>query len=154
MIIQFIFLFIMNDFFFYWAHRLLHVPFFYKHIHKWHHEFSVTVAYSVIYAHPLEIIFGNQLTFMIPAFALGKKLHIVTYLCFFFYKVVNAHFAHSGFVLPINMGGYYPFQAGPDYHDFHHLKNQGNYGGRIKLWDSIFGTNRYYYQLKNNKKNQ
>ena len=109
MILQFLFLFVMNDFFFYWAHRLLHVPFFYKHIHKWHHEFSVTVAYAVIYAHPLEVIFGNQLTFMIPTLALGDKLHLVTYLCFFFYKVVNAHFAHSGFVLPINMGGYYPF---------------------------------------------
>ena len=46
---------------------------------------------------------------MIPALMLGDKLHLVTLSCFSFFKVVNAHFAHSGYVLPINMGGYYPF---------------------------------------------
>lgn len=32
------------------------------------------------------------------------------------------------------------------YHNFHHLKNIGNFGSMFIMWDSIFGTNSYYYK--------
>ena len=109
MILQFAYFFFTNDFFFYWAHRILHTPFLYKHIHKWHHELNVSLVYAVTLAHPLEIVFGNYLTYIIPALALGDKLHLITFMLFAFYKIINTHFIHSGYNLPINTGGYYPF---------------------------------------------
>ena len=50
-----------DDFLFYWLHRLCHVGVFYKYIHKQHHEFKHTVAIAVEWAHPLEEIFVNTL---------------------------------------------------------------------------------------------
>ena len=32
------------------------------------------------------------------------------------------------------------------YHNYHHLKNTGNFGSMFVIWDSIFGTNSYYYK--------
>lgn len=32
--------FIIEDFYFYWVHRLLHHPALYKHIHKVHHDYA------------------------------------------------------------------------------------------------------------------
>ena len=99
----------LDDFFFYWSHRILHHPQIYKYIHKQHHEFTVTLAWACIYAHPFEFIFGNQLTFMVPVLMLGEKIHLVTLVCFTFFKILNTHFAHSGYMLPVNLGGWLPF---------------------------------------------
>ena len=37
-VLQVYFSFMCEDFFFYWSHRTLHLPYFYKRIHKIHHE--------------------------------------------------------------------------------------------------------------------
>ena len=57
---QILFMMIMEDSSFYWGHRLLHTPFFYKRIHKIHHEFNNTISIAAVYAHPLEYLLGNS----------------------------------------------------------------------------------------------
>ena len=44
---------------FYSAHRLLHVPFMFKHIHWIHHTWPAPIAITCIYAHPVEFLIGN-----------------------------------------------------------------------------------------------
>lgn len=41
-----------EDFVFYWTHRLLHLPYFYKKIHKIHHEFGFItyIIYHISYS--------------------------------------------------------------------------------------------------------
>jgi sterol desaturase/sphingolipid hydroxylase (fatty acid hydroxylase superfamily) len=48
---------IIEDFYFYWIHRLLHWGPFYKFIHKVHHEHTAPFAIAGEYAHPLETLF-------------------------------------------------------------------------------------------------
>ena len=55
---------------FYYSHRLLHNPRFYKYIHKRHHEWQTPIAITAIYCHPIEHIFSN----LLPPF-LGIQIH-------------------------------------------------------------------------------
>lgn len=45
---------IIEEFGFYYTHRLLHHPYLYKHIHKIHHEWTAPIGIVGIYAHPIE----------------------------------------------------------------------------------------------------
>lgn len=42
--------FLWADFWFYWMHRLFHTPMLYRHFHKQHHEFKVTIGVVANYA--------------------------------------------------------------------------------------------------------
>lgn len=53
------FLLYMEDIFFFLTHRLFHLPFFYKHIHKQHHEYDTTFSFVSEYANPVEYFIGN-----------------------------------------------------------------------------------------------
>ena len=54
------FSFVIEDFFFYWVHRLLHHPKMYW-IHKKHHKFYNTFHMACIYTHWIEFVLGNVL---------------------------------------------------------------------------------------------
>ena len=52
-ILQMIFMLVCDDAFYYFAHRLLHTKFLYKHIHSWHHDYVNTISLAAEYSHPL-----------------------------------------------------------------------------------------------------
>ena len=44
-----------------------------------------------------------------------------------------------------------PFQSEAEFHDYHHSKNDGNYGTFFPFWDTIFGTNKNYLKYMEKK---
>lgn len=49
-------LFCFQDYVTYWTHRFYHLPFFYKHIHKWHHYYKQPTPFSATATHPIEAV--------------------------------------------------------------------------------------------------
>jgi lathosterol oxidase len=45
-----------QDYLTYWAHRIYHMPFLYKHFHKLHHTYKHPTAFSVTAIHPVEFV--------------------------------------------------------------------------------------------------
>ena len=89
---------------------LFHRPWFYKHIHKQHHEWTAPIGLTSIYAHPIEHIFCNILPPVVGPLILGS--HIATSCLWFSLALVSTSIAHCGY--------HFPFLPSPEAHDFHH----------------------------------
>lgn len=120
---------LVEEFGFYYSHRVLHSKRIYKYIHKQHHLWTAPVAVTAIYAHPIEHIFSN----MLPPFlgVLICRSHIATAWLWFTMAYLSTLNAHSGY--------HFPFFPSPEAHDFHHLKFNYNFG-MLGLLDRIHGT--------------
>ena len=103
---QFIALMFIEDFFFYWGHRSLHNEQIYKYVHKVHHEFFNTIAFSCFYAHWFEWIFGNILPLYISLYIFGNNMHVITFAWYSTWTIMETHYTHSGYVFP-----YTPFES-------------------------------------------
>ena len=97
----------------YYFHRAMHLPFFYKRIHKHHHRYHSPTPYSAVAMSPIEIscieiIFVVPL-FVIPvyAWAFAANLLYINY-----YGMID----HSGVILT----SWFPWQPDSTFHDNHH----------------------------------
>ncbi|KAJ5211587.1 uncharacterized protein N7498_003233 [Penicillium cinerascens] len=115
---------------FYYSHRLLHVPYFYRRIHKKHHKFTAPIALAAQFAHPLEQIFANALPISLPPQLL--RSHVLTFWLFLAWELFNTATVHSGYDF---------FHNKAKMHDLHHEKFNLNYGS-IGLLDWVHGTDK------------
>jgi len=125
-----------EDFFQYFFHRLLHVPWFYKNVHKLHHEFQTPFALAGSYSTPYELVFLSICTFM-PALLL--RPHFFTFLVWILARQMDAVLEHSGYYLwnPLHV---LPYYGGIVFHDFHHTGFTTNFASRFTFLDRLFGT--------------
>ena len=91
---------LIEDFLFYWSHRILHTPWMYKRVHKKHHEFDHPVAFMSHYAHWFEYIFASLLPSKISTVLLINDLHIITYFLYFLFSNARVIYYHCGYDIP------------------------------------------------------
>lgn len=114
---------------FYYSHRFLHLPIIYKYIHKRHHEWTAPIAISAIYAHPIEHVLSNVIPGTIGP--LIMKSHITTVYIWIIITIIGTMNQHSGYHIP--------FTPSNEFHDFHHLTFNYNYGA-VGILDLLHGT--------------
>lgn len=136
---------VLEDFYFYWIHRLLHHPALYKHIHKMHHDHSAPFGMAAEYAHPIETIFLGIGTFLGPLFFGTHVFQLHVWLLVRLFQTIEAH---VGYDLPWSPRQFLPFYGGAEYHDFHHETFTGNYASSFIIWDYVFGTDVKYRQRR------
>eukprot|EP00055_Hartaetosiga_balthica_P015450 m.91262 g.91262 ORF g.91262 m.91262 type:complete len:278 (+) comp8867_c0_seq1:110-943(+) len=134
---------LIEDFLFYWLHRILHHRSIYKYIHKMHHQFASSVGVSVLWAHPIEI----TLAFVVPSVAgpilLGTPFSILLFwMTLRVWETVDAHSGYTFKWSPWEL--FQSWQGGAERHDFHHSRNVGSFGSFTKLWDWVHGTDKQF----------
>jgi sterol desaturase/sphingolipid hydroxylase (fatty acid hydroxylase superfamily) len=112
---------------FYYTHRLLHTPYLYKRIHKFHHSWKIPVGCAAIYAHPIEHILNNLFPVFIPFLIL--RMHPFYINIVVFIATMNSVNVHSG----------YNFVNAKE-HDDHHRYFLCNYGAGMDIFDWLHGT--------------
>ncbi|KAG6534458.1 hypothetical protein ZIOFF_008345 [Zingiber officinale] len=145
---QIIFYFIVEDFVFYWGHRILHTKWLYQHVHSVHHEHATPFGLTSEYAHPAEILFLGFATILGPALT-GP--HLFTLWLWVIVRVLETVEAHSGYHFPWSPSNFIPLYGGADFHDYHHrllYTKSGNYSSTFTYVDWIFGTDKGYWKLK------
>lgn len=131
---------VVEDFFFYWGHRILHHPFLYKRIHKKHHMFKTLTGYCIAseFTHPVETVLANVVPVLAGPMMVGP--HLITYFVWVVLRMLKTCDAHCGYAFPWSpFGLFFPFNPA-ERHDFHHEKNLGSFGSFFLIWDTICGT--------------
>ena len=132
------FVLLVDDFFFYILHRIMHEnKYIYKKIHKIHHRANVPIPFEYIYVHPFEWMSGMIGPF-IGMFLIGG----ISFEAYCIYLVVrNMHeiHIHSG-LKTTGIIKLFPFYGTNEHHDIHHSRRDGNYASTFVFWDLILGT--------------
>ncbi|CAN6981399.1 unnamed protein product [Brassica rapa subsp. trilocularis] len=150
---QILFYFIIEDFVFYWGHRILHSKWLYKNVHSVHHEYATPFGLTSEYAHPDKILFLGFATIVGPALT-GP--HLITLWLWMVLRVLETVEAHCGYHFPWSLSDFLPLYGGADFHDYHHrllYTKSGNYSSTFVYMDWIFGTDKGYRRLKSLKEN-
>ena len=129
-----------HDTWFYWTHRLMHRPFWFKAAHAVHHESRPPTAWAAMSFHPWEALTGAviipALVFIIPVHvgALGVVLAIMTIMG------ITNHMGWEMFPKVVVNGKLGNWLITATHHQKHHDAYRGNYGLYFRFWDKICGT--------------
>lgn len=135
----FLFLFL-QDTYYYWAHRWMHLPKVYKYFHLVHHKSIHTSAFTAFSFHPLETIM--QAIFF-PLVVLFLPIHLYAFLAVLGLMTVSATINHAGVeIYPSGKFGnwFQKWIIGASHHDKHHTKFNYNYGLYFTFWDRLMNT--------------
>lgn len=124
-----------SAFHFYWIHRLLHVPFFYKHFHSLHHRNISIGPWSGLSMHPLEhLLYLSSLC--IHWVVASHPIHLYFHV---FFQGPGAAMSHTGYE-DLLIRDKRRLALGTFYHQLHHRYFTCNYGNQELALDRWFGT--------------
>jgi len=118
----------------YFAHRWLHLPSVYKHIHKPHHKWIMPTPYASHAFHPVDGFIQSIPIHLFPfVFPMQKWAYMGAFVVINIWTVI----IHDGEFVANN-----PIVNGAACHTTHHLYFNYNYGQYTTLWDRLGGSYR------------
>lgn len=132
----------LHDTWFYWTHRLMHVPVLFRIAHAVHHDSRPPTAWAAMSFHPWEALTGAvvipALVFLIPIHvgALAVVLTIMTVMG------VTNHMGWEMFPSWVVHGRPGAWLITASHHQRHHERYQCNYGLYFRVWDRLCGTDK------------
>lgn len=131
-----------HDTWFYWTHRLMHRPRWFRLAHAVHHGSRPPTAWAAMSFHPIEALTGALvipvLVFVVPIHvaALGLVLAIMTIMG------VTNHMGWEMFPRAIVRSRLGEWLITASHHQRHHEEYLCNYGLYFRVWDRLCGTDR------------
>ena len=133
---------VLHDSWFYWTHRLMHRPWWYKKMHAVHHASRPPTAWAAMSFHPWEALSG---ALVIPLLVFVVPIHVAmlaTVLAIMTLMGVTNHMGWEMFPQFIVDGKLGKWLITASHHELHHQKYRCNYGLYFRHWDWLCGTDR------------
>jgi len=153
-ILAFPLMLLMHDSYFYWAHRMMHLPRLFKMVHLVHHRSTNPSPWAAYAFHPLEAVVESMI-FVIFLFTI--PVHNIHLMWFFVVSLVYNVYGHLGFeIYPKGFNKHWlgKWMNTSVSHNQHHQYFKGNYGLYFTIWDRLMGTLRHDYDTTFENLNQ
>jgi Delta7-sterol 5-desaturase len=131
---------IVQDGYYYWAHRLMHRPALFRWMHAGHHRSRQPTPFASFAFDPAEAALTG---WVLPAMVFVVPIHVALALGLLLLMSVIAVFNHSGWeVLPgwLVEGPVGGQLISATHHSHHHTRFDRNFGLYFRLWDKLMGT--------------
>ena len=131
---------LIHDFYFYWAHRFMHLPGIYDHVHKVHHLSVNPTPLAAFAFHPVEAVI-ESLSFVIVVSVM--PIHTSMLMHFAAYMMatnVMGHLGYEMFPRGFARSKWFGWLMTATCHNQHHRTYRYNYGLYTVIWDRLFGT--------------
>ncbi|MEP3052015.1 MAG: sterol desaturase family protein [Erythrobacter sp.] len=131
-----------HDAWFFWTHRLMHRPTWFKIAHKVHHQSRPPTAWTAMSFHPIEAAVG---AIVIPILVLIVPIHaaaLITVLTIMTIMGTTNHMGWEIFPRWFVHSGLGSWVITASHHDRHHEDYQCNFGLYFRFWDRLCGTDR------------
>lgn len=131
-----------HDTWFYWSHRWMHIPRWFRLAHAVHHASKPPTAWAAMSFHPIEALTG---AFVIPLLVLIIPINIAMLGIVLAIMTIMGITNHMGWemfprALVHSRLGYWLITA--SHHQRHHENYKCNYGLYFRFWDHLCGTDR------------
>ena len=128
------------DTWFYWTHRMMHLPRFYKFFHREHHRSHSPTPFTAYSFAPPEAVL---VYLFVPVFELFVPMHTSAFIASMLLQTSRNALGHCGYeVFPRGWTSHRVLNifATVTHHDLHHERSHGNYGFYFTFWDKVMGT--------------
>lgn len=138
----------LHDTYFYWTHRLMHLPRLFPIFHRVHHLSTNPSPWAAYSFAPAEAVVEAGI---FPVVALLMPIHPAAFGLVMLWQIVFNVAGHTGFEFHprwlMNSPLRYLLNT-PTNHVMHHEKMRGNYGLYFNIWDRLMGTNLHDYEAR------
>ena len=137
-----------HDAYFYWTHRLMHLPRFYPYFHRTHHR-SITPTPFAAYA--FDVPEALLMAAFTPLWLLFVPMHGLGLFLFMAFMIVRNVMGHAGVeLMPRSLADsrWFGWINATTHHDLHHATFHHNYGLYFTWWDRMMGTEHPAYREK------
>jgi lathosterol oxidase len=138
LLVSFILTALLHEIYFYFTHRLLHVPWLYKRAHQTHHNSVNPSAWASLSFHPIEAFLESM---VLPLILVIIPMHPLVLLNYLLFMTVSAIINHLGIeVFTGKLAFVRKFFITGTHHHLHHSKFNYNYGLYFTFMDALFKT--------------
>lgn len=128
------------DTYFYWTHRFMHHPKFYKFFHLTHHRSHNPTPFTAYSFAPSEAVL---VYIFAPVFFILVPMHKTAFISAMLIQIFRNAIAHCGYEIFPRGWTKHPILGiftTVTHHDLHHEKSDGNYAFYFTFWDRVMGT--------------
>ena len=131
---------LIHDTYFYWTHRLMHVPKLFNWIHRTHHQSHNPTPWTAFSFHPFEAIISVGavpiIVFLIPC----HPYALFSFISFMTIINVIGHLGYEIFPKQITTNKVGKWQNTSTNHNIHHQRSKYNFGLYFTFWDRVMNT--------------